>query len=628
MKKFSQVFLLLAAVMLAASFFAACGSPTSENGGVSYTFTIDGLTAGNIDIQQGGSADISRTLTASDDSSTAGITFTYVCSDADSGVSVNAAGSLISVAADAVTGVHTFTVKAVKNGKAVATVQFTVTVIEADWALTLYAPESVSQGDTDITVIQYELSAPHNDTTGVTFEISACQEGYTDLEVTYNETRDRFEIAPIPLTAQIGAHTYTIDVLKDGKVEATADLVINVIPQYTLTPSQTQYEAVRGSTLTIQYTLTASDGSSTDGLTVGFWCTSDYDACDLLPGHEDDWTNMTINVPSDAELGKIHSIQMEAQDADFQTLAVCNFTIKVVDPAPVTAYDLAVTITLDPAAPLLDGEYVWIAGSFYGSGNWDATTPPGTILLTKQSDGTWTGTVPNIPIATTSIKYNVYAVQSNTTMSWNISASPAEMTLDNATNGVLNYTVTQWGRPVVVAGNLLVNPSYEDSTTSDNWALSGNHWSTNWTDVAPASQWVIGGNNVTPAKDGANAFYNYNGSNNYFTASVPWMLYQEVPAAANSLTAGSVVELNVWIDRTVSSVTNGGSDHALLIGSSVHPFTIQTSTWGWVEQTIEYTLTAADIVGDNVLVGFQYTPGTTAANSRLGFDNWYFGSPE
>jgi len=425
MKKINNVFLALVSLILAASFFAACGdddpATTSEGGGVTYKLTVQPVT-----IPQGGGQDVTYTLTASDDSSTAGINVMYVAPTTPNAPGVS--GNRITTTTSTAKGEHTFTATATKDGKTVATASFTVTVRELASGEVIYilnVPNvSVKQGNTasittsfttipansstdgisvtfdkgtapaSITVSGSTVSAAaaapegvytftatakkgndtvdvktftvtvtgtytlslnpatitvaHNDEgnsrytltggTDVTFEIIPDSGNPTpEFTLTANtaSNRLRFETGIVPSTVATGEYKFTINAKKDGETVASASLTVKITPSFSITPGQTSYQTQINAALSITYTLTASDDRSTNGISVGCFCTTDYDNCDLLG--EGNWVTTTapdalsITVPTGAT-AKVHGIKMQAEDENYNPLADCTFNITVTVP--------------------------------------------------------------------------------------------------------------------------------------------------------------------------------------------------------------------------------------------------------------------------------------------------------
>ena len=592
MKKLKQMLGVLVTLTFAAVFFAACGGDdeTPEGQiGVTYTLSVE-----NIAIFQGGHTHLADhyTLTASDSSSIVDIDVSFECTSCTSTCEITIEGDNIQVPNDAGLITHTFLATAKKDDKTVATKSFTVTVKDAS------SIEITSIAIDNMNI--YRIGSPEADRT-IAY---ALFDGTTEINVDDYLADVVVEYAVVGLTItggiiqsnktyEIKTYTVTATVKKAGVV------VADVNKQFTVTVSKLEFSVkffngaaeLTDLAKTVEYgdTITAPDAPVLDGLNFGGWYTSN-----------------TFN-----EVFNFSNPITEATDI-FGEYA-----------QTITHYNLAVTITIDAEAPISDDEFVWIAGNFYNqsSPDWE------TFLLAEIEAGIWTTTLPQIPIENETINYNVYAVTSNSTISWNIKASATELTLENAKGGILEYTVTQWSRPVVVAGNMLINPSFED--TGD-WALSGSQWFTNWTDKQPNEQWV---NKDSPSpKDGARVFVNFNFSEgataNYFTSGTPWRLYQGVSTTTNdSLVAGAQIQLDVSIQLCTDDLTNGGSDFKFLIGSSTHTVELTNTTWIWQDFSFKHTLTEEDISNNAVLVGFEYTPGSNAVNSRLAFDSWYFGAP-
>jgi len=320
---------------MAALFFATCGGDDSEKGpgtgDYDYTVSITGPSGAQspFTVVQGAKLALTRTVTAKDGGSTAGIAFTYTDSVASGGITVNAAGSELTAAANAKEGDHFFTVSGKKDGKEVAQTTFTVKVQLAAWGISFDAVDPVKHGEAGASVT-YKLTAPNGDTSGVTFDISTTSN--STLSLTKNATRDRLDIATVPDTTAVGEHSFTVAVKKGGETKVSGNFTIKIEPRYTLTPGQASYTVTRGSKLNLTYTLTLSDGTTPTGITVGCFCTTDYDDCDLLRAYNN-WVTSDkfddIDVPDDAEIGKNHGMSMRAETEDYLYITDCSFSVKV-----------------------------------------------------------------------------------------------------------------------------------------------------------------------------------------------------------------------------------------------------------------------------------------------------------
>jgi len=347
MKKNKYLIALLALFIMAALFIAACPGPEptpspgpgpdpSDNYNFVVTITGPSSAQSPFTAVQGTKLALTRTVTAKDGTSTAGISFTYTDSVASGGVTVNSAGTELTVAASATVGDHVFTVSGKKSGTEVAKTTFTVNVTLATWGISFAAGDPVKHGE-DGASITYTLTAPNGDTTGTMFEISTTS-GST-LVLTNNASRRRIDIARVPDTAAVGEHRFTVNVKKSGETKASGNFTISIVPRYTLTPGQTLYQINRNGTLNITYTLTLSDGSTPTNITVGCNCTTDYDACELIKGvgganwitDDDKDGTIVIVVPGDVEIDKVHGIAMHAEDENYKELADCSFNIKIIN---------------------------------------------------------------------------------------------------------------------------------------------------------------------------------------------------------------------------------------------------------------------------------------------------------
>jgi hypothetical protein len=336
---------VLGLLFAAALFFAAC--PPEEDGkkgDVTYTLTIP-----NINTIPGGSPTVTRQWKGSDGSTTipAGVTFAYECTTTGHGttcgVSISATGN-VTVTEAALEVAHAFKATATKDGKTLATANFTVTVSSANYGISFTLPPGTLRHLDEGENVRFTPTAPGGDFTGVTYSVSACKThtpctlGFVLDPAAYtNPNRRRFNTNPsiIPTTVAVGDHTYTATLTKDGETVATGDFTVKVGPKYTiaLKPSAS-YTVKKGESLTIAYELTATDGGSTAGIkNVGISCMSDYDFCFLLPEVGREWTDLVITAAAtsaaEVKVGDVHSMKIEAQDDDWQPLAEADFTVTV-----------------------------------------------------------------------------------------------------------------------------------------------------------------------------------------------------------------------------------------------------------------------------------------------------------
>ena len=352
-----------------------------------------------------------------------------------------------------------------------------------------------------------------------------------------------------------------------------------------------------GETKTISYTLTASDESSTSAIPVTYECTTCASCVLTISGNN-------VTAPAGAAEA-VHDFTATATLAG-KAVAAAGFTVTV--GAPVTHYNLPVEVTVN--AEVFDGEVVYIAGSFYGT-NWGNSTPSGVIKLAKGADNKWTATVPNIPIARPDILYNIY-IGDDASMGWSIRAFDAAdgVSFTNApTVGKLTVTVTEWlGRPIINKGNMLLENSFEEGATGT-WALSLlKAWKFEGLLPDLGSAWLKGDGQFG-AYFSDNGWYG-GGNNSLVGAGGTLKITQDVPAAENQLANGSSVVLSVWINQSVP----GQSGVKLLVGAQEFDVTSTlTGAAGWQVLSHTFTLTGADIVGDKIKAGLQYTVDAAAA---------------
>ena len=276
---------------------------------VFYTLGVD-----PISVAPGASATGSYTLTASDNT-TSGITVTVAAADTVPSLTASViSGNNIRITATAAAPVGSYNfIATAKKGTEVVDVKSFIVIVSATYSLTLRPPAKIAHDEVDA-VIGYTLTG---DATGTTYDISVCSEHSScPLVVSNNASRRRFQInGAVPRTVVVGEHKFVIKANKSGETKASANLTLKVTPSYTLAFTSTSYNAPRGGTLDITYTLTASDGSNTNWLSVGCSCSTDYSNCDLFTGTN--WRSPItgISVPAGAALNKVHGIKVQVDDA-------------------------------------------------------------------------------------------------------------------------------------------------------------------------------------------------------------------------------------------------------------------------------------------------------------------------
>jgi len=344
MKKMKHAFMALGIVILAASFFAACGGeddPADTSPSLIYTLVLRTGTGNdavpfvddNVDMVQGTQQDISRALTDLEGATvpTAGIQFTFTLNSQTSGVTLNTAGSRITVAPAADVGSHSFTVNATKDGTLVASKNFTVTVALASYGVTLNPPALVIK-HSETSVINTSFSAPNGATSGLTLTFACGTHGQNCGINFTGPTSNRYNISAIPNTVALGAHPFIVTVLQSGQPfspSVTTNFPLTVQLNYVFDIPGSPFTVHRGEAFNLEldtnYTLTVSDGSTpnigivdNDGnvpagtIKVGLHCFSDYANCDLfVAGRE--WAHLDRQISPNASY-KAHTMLVQALD--------------------------------------------------------------------------------------------------------------------------------------------------------------------------------------------------------------------------------------------------------------------------------------------------------------------------
>jgi arabinogalactan endo-1,4-beta-galactosidase len=299
---------------------------------------------------------------------------------------------------------------------------------------------------------------------------------------------------------------------------------------------------------------------------------------------------------------------------------------------PPTTYTLSVVISLDPSedAVVKPDEVVIIQGGWNGGTNWGQTNNA-TYKLTLQTDGTWTGTIPDIPYTRLSFNYNLYAEKNTVNIGSNgrpdtagagamkyavLADRPSNdgipFTHSGGATGVLTRTVTAWDRPPVVEGNLLGNASFEDGTTWDLRNDAQAPWrfqlGTNG-GTGAMTGWLVG----SPQSYTGRAFMDFAGGNGNNGAS--WIngtlprdvtITQSVSVGETGLAVGVQVTLSCYIRR----YTTDQSNVKLLVGAQEYDVTgdLTTNTTNYQQVSHTFTLTAADFTSGSLTnVGLKYT---------------------
>ena len=412
MKKFVNL-CLICIVIPAAAFFASCDSGGGDSGGkVTYRVTV-----GNISEYPGTEVTITPVLKASN-GGTSGIAVEFTCSDASPPFTIDE--NKITIQDTAAPGVYNFTAAAKKAGKSVATTTFTITVKDpGDFAVGSITID-------DMTIFRFGGTAESR-----TIDFILYDSGGGKVESSLFRDLVGIEI--------IDSGDLEI-VEDDGKLIIKEDKTLNPY-EYTVEIKVT-YNGVLQSEPT-DFKVTVEKYM----LDVNF-----YNGAEKLIDLTDEIEyGGKVNDPGDPDLPDLnfygwYAASSFADKFDFDTpiTATADIYGRFLSS---TAVDYSLTITAaigsGPEAALKPGEYVWIAGDFYDQSNGALWSKH---LLAKQTDGTWTVTIDNIPIAHTSIDYNIYAVSSNqeAQFSWDISAADDDITFDDPISGVLNYTVTEW----------------------------------------------------------------------------------------------------------------------------------------------------------------------------------------
>jgi len=179
MKNFTKTFLVLALLAMTAMLVVSCDEPKDDK--PTYTLAVP-----DVSVEQGSTATISPTLTASNSSATTGITITYASKDEVTGVSVTE--NTVTATTSAVVGESTWTATAKKGKTTVATKDFTITVTAGSvnpnvtYTLNDIATLSVAQGG-DVTVVPVVTASDGSNTSAVTVVITKGDSTHAGLTI-------------------------------------------------------------------------------------------------------------------------------------------------------------------------------------------------------------------------------------------------------------------------------------------------------------------------------------------------------------------------------------------------------------------------------------------------------------
>ena len=341
MKMKKNVFIAAALLFTAALFFTACpdGKQDDNNNGITYTLTISGggIIDGAVNRNQDDTLVITKTLTASDDSSTAGITFNIACTTAghtNCGITANQAVTMIMIDVDAAAGAHAIKINAVKDGETVAAANLTLNITLTPYGLDLQVPIDVKHYAED-KYIYYFAKAPNGDLSGITYEISSCKT-HQNCGLSFTNTANQFNINYVPDSVVVGNHELTASMKKGGNEVYSANLNLAVALKYTLTITIPEASKDKDGNLMVRrgdivdlsnvFSVTISDGTipvfgdenqgNPNKLDINAYCLADYGNCDLFSERKnDDGTINTLQlifpVPMNVPLNHAHGIVMQ-----------------------------------------------------------------------------------------------------------------------------------------------------------------------------------------------------------------------------------------------------------------------------------------------------------------------------
>jgi len=363
MKKMGHTLMAIGIVILAASFFAACGDSPEEDGpsapgGPTYTLVMregSGNAAtpfvnNNVDMVQGTQKTISRAVLEDGATMpTTGITWACNLTSETSGVSLNNSWTVITAAATATAGTHSFTATASKDGAIFATTNFTVTVTAAAYGIAFTYSNVQINHQNGSSNLNYTISAPGGNTAGLTLAF-ACTTHPGNCGIAFSGPNQQgfYQINEVPNTVALGAHSITATLNGTGLPTApTATFTVTVLPKYFLSVTESTYSATRGQPFDFsdKFSLTISTGDSlvigsdedddpnSTKIKVAFGCLTHYDNCHFFEDPEAEWRDLVVDVSDTAEA--THNMALRAYyrggwGGDIQN-AVASFVVNVGD---------------------------------------------------------------------------------------------------------------------------------------------------------------------------------------------------------------------------------------------------------------------------------------------------------
>jgi len=547
--------------------------------GVVYTLTVEPVM-----VLVGASEEIRWALIASDQSATDALTVTFTSSDAPATLTIAKDGSgkdKITAAAGTAKGTYHYTATAKKGAETVTEAEFTVTVTTLDDVVIARAVVA------DMNI--YRIGGTPNSYDITDFHLYQAD----NTEITNSEFINQL----VPAITNNGGLTWNnARIVPDKSYE---------VKDYNVTISVTQ---PNGPDVSTTFKVTVSKLM----LDVKFYNgASELSAASVE--YSDKVTKPDDPVVEGFDFGGWYTTAALETAFDFDTPITAATNIYAKMTAAATSRDVVITVTLDsdPKAALQENEFIWINGNFQTSGtNWADK------CLEKQADGTWKTTL-NLPNATTSITYKLYAVKSNTSPGYGVSATLANQT-GTIVNNEINITVTEWlNRPLPpAAGELLTNPGMEP--VGGNWNYSNLLWTINGLGAQNTSGWLCGDYQFYA---GESCFLDAQRSGgSWATVGTEVSITQIVAdAASKGLADGIKVTLSV---RIRSTTTEGAySKFELICGGLSHPLTLPMPITpdvavnasnnvkdNYTQYTYTFTLRSEDIVSDGLTVGLKYTP--------------------
>ena len=301
MKRIKHVLVLIVALIIAGVFV---GCPPEENGGEpevkKHTLTVPDVT-----VKQYRNTPIVPLLKDPDGNTlTSGTTYAYALVESPV-PGLTFTGNNAVAAGTTAAGEYEVKATARRSGEDVAEAVFNVTVELADYAIIIPASNiRMSHFDED-RLITVTLQAPNGSTSGITTEF-VCSDHPSGCPINFSGNT----IQKLDASVTIGVHNYVAKAMENTAQRAQTDFMITVFVEYDVETEHEEYHVSPGDEITINYTLTASDGSSAPtNIIVGINCEADYGNCPL---HTGEWGDLWIDIPESAD-ARSHDFKMTAE---------------------------------------------------------------------------------------------------------------------------------------------------------------------------------------------------------------------------------------------------------------------------------------------------------------------------